>query len=526
MSVLLGGLVVVPLLTAVVVAILPRQFAHDAAAPVGFFGAVSTAGIALALLGSRPWGTGGSSASLDAPWIPSLGVRMQLNYDGISAPLVLLTTALGIAVLVLARRPLIADAQAARRNQALVVALLLVEAGALATFVAADLLVFFVAFELVLIPMWAIIRWWGDSHDEPGRRDAAARFVFYTAFGSVLVLAGILTIAVTTGTTDLTQLTSEAGSRIDPRVQFIAAVLLLTGFAVKVPAWPLHTWLPPAHTAAPTVGSILLAGVLLKMGSYGMVRFVLPVVPDGASRIAPVLATCGVIGILWGGLVCLREVDLKRLVAYSSVSHMGFVLLGIASGTPTGMQGALFANVAHGVVSALLFLIAGGLKDRAASGRIDLIGAGLRDRTPRLGALLAMGCLAGMGLPGLVIFWGEILVVFGVWHAGADALGWRVGAVAALCGSALAVAYHLRVLRRCWHGSPPMAPGTARGVSAMDATSVTSTTAEWSDARGWEWAVGVLLAGATVVLGLVPWLVLRVTEPAVRELVAVIGGQS
>jgi NADH-quinone oxidoreductase subunit M len=247
------------------------------------------------------------------------------------------------------------------------------------------------------------------------------------------------------------------------------------------------------------------------MGSYGMVRIVVPVVPQGFSTVAPYLGALGVVGILWGAFVCLVERDLKRLVAYSSVAHMGFVALGIASGTPQGLQGALFANVAHGVITSLLFLVAGGLKERSGSGLLARIGGGLRDARPRLGAMLAVGCIAGLGLPGLAGFWGELLAIFGAWQGppGGSAVYWRVLAVLAAAGTALAAAYLLRVLRVVWHGVP-----TAGEAAPADAT----------DAAPVELWVGVPLVVATVALGLFPWLLLRVTDTAVQALVALARG--
>src|SRR5262249_50213763 len=184
-----------------------------------------------------------------------------------------------------------------------------------------------------------------------------------------------------------------------------------------------HRPLPPAHTIAPPGGSVLLAGVLLKMGTYGLVRIAVPVLPDGMHVLAPWLGAFGVIGILWGGLVCLVERDLKRLIAMSSVAHMGFVLLGIASMTPQGLQGALFANVAHGLITGLLFFVAGAVKDRHHTADLAALGRDLRDRLPRLGWLLAFGAIAGLGLPGLAGFWGELLCITGAWQ-GTGGLGW------------------------------------------------------------------------------------------------------
>ncbi len=291
-----------------------------------------------------------------------------------------------------------------------------------------------------------------------------------------------------------------------------AAALMVVGLMVKVPVWPLHTWLPPAHTVAPTAGSVLLAGVLLKLGTYGLVRLVVPVVPQGFSPVAPYLAGFGVVGILWGGLACLVERDLKRLVAYSSVAHMGFVAVGIASGSPQGLQGALFANVAHGLVTGLLFLVAGALKERSGGSGLAAIGPALRERRPRLGWLLAFGCVAGLGLPGLAGFWGELLAAYGAWSPAPDRpLGlMRVVAVLTVAGTALAAAYLLRVLYRIWHGDA-VEVQRARGADDLDSGGLRV------DATPVELLVTTPLVVATTALGVLPWLLLDVTEPAVRQ---------
>jgi NADH-quinone oxidoreductase subunit M len=315
-------------------------------------------------------------------------------------------------------------------------------------------------------------------------------------------------------------------------VQTTAAALILVGLAVKAPMFPLHTWLPPAHTIAPTAGSVLLAGVLLKLGTYGMVRIVVPVLPHGIRTLAPWLAALGVAGILWGGLACLVERDLKRLVAMSSVAHLGFVLVGIASLTPAGLQGALFANVAHGLVTGLLFFVVGGLKDRHHSADLAVIGPGLRDRMPRLGGLLAFGAVAGIGLPGLAGFWGELLAVTGTWQ-GRAALGdlARPLAVLAGLGTLLAAAYLLRVLYLVWHGpsDAPEAPEADRSRSRSAPSDGSErlrgpesglgvAVRTRGDLTGHELAVFGPLVLATVALGLQPWLLLDLTGPVVRTL--------
>ena len=485
--------------------------------------AVTLAVAVAASVAAAPYGRTGPGLEVDIAWVPALGLRMHLGLDGVSAPLVLLTALLTLLVCGHLTRVRPDPASSRGSIRGLVACVLAVEGGALGTFMALDLLLFFIAFEVVLVPMWFIVAFWGDSHQtarslppeaarpggEAARRDAAMRFILYTGLGSAVMLLGLLLVALRTRTTDLVVLAHRAGEGIPGSVQTTAAALILLGLAVKAPMWPLHTWLPPAHTIAPTGGSVLLAGVLLKMGTYGMVRIVVPVLPAGMHVLAPWLAVFGVIGILWGGLVCLVERDLKRLIATSSVAHMGFVLLGIASMTPQGLQGALFANVAHGLITGLLFLVVGALKDRYHTADLAALGRDLRDRLPRLGWLLAFGAIAGLGLPGLAGFWGELLSITGAWQGEPPSAG---------CPGRWP----------CWPRSgPSWPPPTCCGCSACSGTGPRET--RWAgmaiaDVTGHELAVASPLVAATMAVGLLPWLLLDVTGPSVRALLAGRGG--
>jgi NADH-quinone oxidoreductase subunit M len=375
-------------------------------------------------------------------------------------------------------------------GRTLVALLLVLEAGILGTFLALDLLLFFLFFEVVLLPMYAVIAGWGGED----RRRAARKFVLYTLFGSVLLLLGVITVTVAAGTGDLARLTG--GADLSRSTQYAAFALFALAFAVKAPLWPLHTWLPDAHTQAPTVGSVILAGVLLKMGTYGLIRVGVGVAPLGAEWAAPLLGILAVAAILAGALICLRQTELKRLIAYSSVGHMGFVLLGIAALNATGLQAALLGNVAHGLITGLLFFLAGAIKDRAHTGELAELG-GLRETAPRLAGLLGFAAIASLGLPGLAGVWGEAFAVVAAVQRGGGL--WVTLAVLAAIGGALSAAYFLRLLRKVTHG-PAVAVAEPYAV----------TRAEWL-----AWSPLVIL---TLAVGVAPGLVLAATSAPVRAL--------
>ncbi|WP_238335811.1 complex I subunit 4 family protein [Serinicoccus kebangsaanensis] len=453
---------------------------------------------------------------VEMSWIPSLGVWFSLRPDGLSVPLLLLTAVVGVVATALHLHPdrevrtVAVDLEDSDPTAPIPVVkgidvpglatyhacLQLVLLGALLAFLAGDALLFFVGFELVLVPMWILISRYGDPTSD--RDGAAVRFLLVTVVGSSLVLLGILAVATATGSTDLQVWAAQGGSALGRSSQLAVAAALLVGFALKVPVFPLHTWLPWVHATAPTAGSVLLAAVLLKLGTYGMVRLVVPVVPEGFTAWAPLLAGLGVTGIVWASLVCLVERDLKRLIAWSSIAHLGFVVLGIASGTQAGLQAALFGNVAHGLISALLFVVVGGLKHRWGGADLSHGHAALREVTPHLGLALVVGMAASSGLPGLAGFWGEIGSVLAAWSPSPDRPdGWFRGfAVVAAVGGALAVAYTVRVLREVWFGErlEPRIP---------DAVLTERTALR---------LLGVLV----LLLGLVPTLLLSITAPFVE----------
>jgi len=406
--------------------------------------------------------------AVDLPWAPGLDLRFHLGVDGISLPLIALTALLTFLCFAYlswgdATRPgqLLHPRPGGARPRALVFTLLVLEVGMIGTFLALDLLLFFVFFEVVLVPMYFLIAIWGGA----GRRGAAIKFILYTLLGSVVMLLGLLLIWAQSGTFDIVRLSQAHGAGMPRAMQVIAFVAVAVGLAVKTPMWPLHTWLPDAHTEAPTVGSVLLAGVLLKMGTYGFARIAIPILPEGAVVVAPWLGVFAVVGIVYGALACLAQRDLKRMIAYSSVGHMGFVLLGFATLTTVGINGALFANVAHGLITGLLFFLAGAIKERYHTADIRVLGGGMLTTLPHLGAVLTFASIASLGLPGLAGFWGEMLALLGAFRP-AEALPralFLVFMAIGGLGAVLTAAYFLVMLSRVTHGVPaiPLTAGTS-----------------------------------------------------------------
>ncbi|MEW2212345.1 NADH-quinone oxidoreductase subunit M [Streptomyces globisporus] len=552
MQFLLAFIVVAPLLGALA-ALLPAPPGLKGKNPdqavlrhgVTVTGAVLVAAIALAA-GFDHDHPATMQATTDISWIPALDVRIHLGIDGISLPLLVLTALLTFLCTLYSYFKL----PAGPSPKAFVALVLVLESGTLATFAVLDLLLFFLAFEMVLIPMYFLINRWGGDQ----RQAAAWKFILYTLLGSVVMLLGLLLIGLKSGTFDMVALATDNGRGLTTSVQVIAVLAIGLGLAVKTPMWPLHTWLPDAHTAAPTVGSVLLAGVLLKMGTYGFVRILLPVAPDGMRTFAPYLAAFAVVGIVYGSLACLAlartgaKGDLKRLIAYSSVGHMGFVLLGIATMTPTGVNGALFANIAHGLITGLLFFLVGAIKDRYGTADLDTLagatGAALYGRAPRLGALLAFAAVASLGLPGLAGFWGEMLTLFGAYSPaeGLSRPAFRTFMAIGAFGTLLTAAYMLIVVRRVCMGehaphsrlspdehAPRTADGSPQSGAAGSPSSGstgprTATTPQLADIHPYEAAAWTPLAALTVVAGLWPAVLLGLTDPAVQQLLA--GGKS
>lgn len=379
------------------------------------------------------------------PWVRYLGVNYFMGIDGISLWLVLLTTLL-CAISVLCSWEAITE-----RVKEYHVFLLILETGMLGVFMALDFFLFYIFWEVVLVPMYFLIGVWGH----PARRlYAAIKFFLYTLFGSVIMLLGILAVYFYHGgqtgvyTFDVLELMKTPYPFSSSLLSFQNLVWLafFVSFAIKVPMFPFHTWLPDAHTEAPTAGSVILAGILLKMGTYGFVRFNLPMFPESSKHFVPFMVTLSIIAIIYGAMVCLVQRDMKRLIAFSSVSHMGFVMLGMFALNSQGVQGSILQMVNHGLSTGALFLIVGLIYDRRHTRMIAEIGSGLSKQMPVYATLFAITMLSSIGLPGLNGFIGEFLILIGAFKVN------YVWAAFAITGIILGAAYMLWLYQRTMFG--------------------------------------------------------------------------
>jgi NADH-quinone oxidoreductase subunit M len=495
---ILSLVVFTPLIGALVILFVPGD-SHRAIRAVALLAALASLVFSLRLLGydSSP-GAPEFQFREEVEWIPAFGIGYRVGVDGLSVALVILTTILSVVAILYSFDPI------QTRIKEYYATMLLLMAGMLGVFVSLDLFLFYVFWEISLIPMYLVIGIWGG----PRRIYATVKFVIYTLVGSLLMLVAILAVVIAHAAAgnDFTFAYEQLrGFPYADGLQALAFIAFFLAFAIKVPMWPLHTWLPDAHVEAPTAGSIILAGVLLKLGGYGFLRFSLPLLPDAAVEFAPIVIALAVIAILYGAMVSMVQPDLKKLIAYSSVSHMGFVMLGAFVFNVQGLQGAVFQMISHGITTGALFLLVGVIYERTHDRMIAHMG-GLNARLPRYAAIFGLFTFASIGLPGLSGFVGEFLVMLGAFQFNA----WV--AAAAMIVVIISAVYMLWMFQRVFFTVPS---GWMR---------------RWwpslKDMNRLEWAALAPLIILVVVLGVYPGPVLDLTQAPVDRIVEIVSPSS
>ncbi len=494
---LLTSTVFLPLAGALVLLCLPRG-AHGLARWLALAFSVATFGLAVALAVRFQIGEPGFQLGVNASWVRSLGVRFRLGVDGVSLPLLLLTA-------LLAPLAVVGSWRVQDRPRSYLALLLVLETALLGVFVALDLFLFYIFWEAVLVPSYFLVGSWGGER----RIYAAVKFFVYTLLGGLLMLVGIVGLAYlhakATGSPsfDYEALRDLAKDPVTQRWLFAA---FFAAFAIKTPLVPLHSWLPDAYVQAPTTTTVLLAGVMSKMGVYGFLRFSLPLFPNAAHWFQPLMLTLAVAGILYCALVAAGQRDFKRLVAYSSVSHLGFIVLGIFAFNLQGLQGGVFYMVAHGVVIGGLFFVTGMLAERRGTSEMARLG-GLQRTMPRMAGVMLVITLAAVALPGLIGFVGEFLTLIGAFLTN------RAAAVLGAGGVILGAVYMLWAYQRMWQGARTGevsggSEGAAPGRGAVDLD-------------GREWAIVLPLLAAIIALGVFPRPLLQRIEPATQRVVKI-----
>ncbi|MGE5414403.1 MAG: NADH-quinone oxidoreductase subunit M [Syntrophomonadaceae bacterium] len=486
-------IVFLPLLGAIVVALIPRSSDRAIRATAAGFALADWVVSLFLLVGFAPAHPGFQYIEV-ADWIPIFGIQYKMGVDGLSTVLVVLTTTLTwISIL--------ASSSIRDRVKEYMASFLILEVGMLGVFVSLDLFLFYIFWEVVLVPMYLIIGIWGG----PNRIYATLKFVLYTLVGSLLMLVAILATAFAfqtatgswQGAFDFEALRTFAGTTgFAQTFQMFAFVAFFLAFAIKVPMFPFHTWLPDAHVEAPTAGSVILAGILLKLGGYGFIRFVLPLYPDASHTFAPAIIVLSLIAIVYGAIVALVQPDLKKLVAYSSVSHMGFVTLGIFIFQAQGMQGAILQMVNHGLITGALFLLVGVIYERTHDRTIAKMG-GLSAPLPVYAAAFGFFVFASAGLPGLSGFVGEFLVLVGTFAFE------PIAALIAALAMVLGAAYLLFMYQRVFFG----------GLSDF----MRSLMSHLTDLRPVEIMTLVPLGAMVVLFGIFPGLILDLIQGSVAS---------
>ena len=484
---LLSAMVVLPAVGALAVALVSKR-RPELCRVVALAFSVLTGALTVAALVAFDAGAADFQMVEKVTWISDLDISWHLGVDGISLFLLVMTGILFPLAIV--------GAPAHHDEKPFLAWLLLLEAGCLGVFLSLDLFLFFVMFEIVLVPMYFLISGWGYAE----RRYAAMKFFLYTMFGSAFMLVGLIATAVLHGratgqiTFDLVTIANDQGAIATSSARWLFLAFAIA-FAIKVPIFPLHTWLPDAHTQAPTAGSVILAGVMLKLGTYGFLRFGLYLFPEASAWFAPAMLTLGTIGILYGAVVATMQKDLKRLVAYSSVAHLGFIVLGTFSLTTQGLEGGILQMVNHGITTGGLFLLVGYISDRRHTREIAQL-KGLQKVAPIFAGVFTLVMLASIGVPGLNGFVGEFLILLGAFTSD------RWWAVVAASGVILAALYLLWAYQRTFHGEPD------------------ADNSGFAEMRLREGLVMAPLLFLIVFLGVYPKPVLDRIEPSVKALVA------